>query len=637
MCGIAGFVAVDPTIPDAARLHAAASQLRHRGPDASEIWTSGPVGLAHTRLAIIDRAGGAQPMRSEDGRFVVVFNGEIYNHHQLREELRSKGYIPRTRCDTEVLLSLYADRGPAMVDDLRGMFAFAIVDTVERRAFLARDRTGKKPLYYATGPTGLTFASTLDALLPLLPETPSLDHQAIAEYLVLQYVPASLTTWEGVRALEPGHRLTWSDRGVDVGRYWRPPLPRTGRASRDDQTSLVELRRRIRDAVMVRLESEVPLGVFLSGGLDSSVVVAEMAAEGIRPATFSIGFRDERFDESRFAAMVARRFGSDHRTLHVEADVRGLFSDLSRCYDEPFADSSALVTLAVARAASEHVTVVLTGDGGDELFGGYDRYRAHALATKIRRGLGPIAPPVARAMERLAGAVGFRRLAAAGSFIEDPWVRYRDRLFHFSPAEAAAILRPEVATKVDVHAPVARLDALWSEAETSRWVPWVDAQTYLPDDLLTKMDRATMAVGVEARAPLLDHELWSYVATLPRDRLLGPRRGKLILRDAYRNILPREILTRPKKGFGVPLEEWLRAELAPDVDDLLLAAGGPLHELMQPDRVAALVGRFRAGDGGAMYRVWNLLCLANWMRFRLERRPEISGAHTVFGRIDRDE
>ncbi len=614
MCGIAGTLTTDGAA-EQDRLKAAAALLEHRGPDASAIWTNGPVGLAHTRLAIIDRAGGSQPMVSGDGRYVVVFNGEIYNHRELRQTLSAKGHQPTTRCDTEVLLALYAERGPQMVDELRGMFAFAIADLREEKVFLARDRFGKKPLYFRAEPRGLSFASTLDALRSLLSSTCDLDHQAIAEYLVLQYVPGPLTPWQGIRKLLPGHSVEWSSGGTVERRYWEPPLPAEvdgDRASAGTMHS--DLRTHIRDAVETRLESEVPLGVFLSGGMDSSVVVAEMAAAGVRPATYSIGFRDDRFDESRYASMVADHFDTDHRTLHVEADVGALFDDLAHAYDEPFADSSALVTLAVARAAAPHVTVVLTGDGGDELFGGYDRYRVHAMAASLSRYLGPLASPAARAGEVVAGAAGLHRFAAASGAIRDPWGGYRDRMFHFSPHEAASLLRPEIARSVDVNAPVARLDALWQRS--AGWVPWVDAQTYLVDDLLTKMDRATMAVGVETRAPLLDQELWAYVATLPRGALFGPRRGKRILRDAYRDILPAPVLTRPKMGFGVPLQQWMRVQLEGEIDHLLLGGSGPLRELVVRDRVEDLVARFRNGDGSLMYRVWNLVALANWLRAR---------------------
>ena len=615
MCGIAGTLTTDGAV-EQDRLKAAAVLLEHRGPDASAVWTNGPVGLAHTRLAIIDRAGGSQPMMSSDGRYVVVFNGEIYNHRALREDLRAKGHRPMTRCDTEVLLALYEERGSQMVDDLRGMFAFAIADLQGGTVFLARDRFGKKPLYYRADPRGLSFASTLDALRSLLDSSCDLDHQAIAEYLVLQYVPGPLTPWQGVRKLLPGHAVEWSATGLVERRYWEPPIQEKAEGSMDAETMRRDVRAHIRDAVEVRLESEVPLGVFLSGGMDSSVVVAEMVAAGVRPATYSIGFRDERFDESRYASMVAKHFDTDHRTLQVEADVTALFADLAQAYDEPFADSSALVTLAVARAASPHVTVVLTGDGGDELFGGYDRYRVHAMAEASRRYLGPVASPMARAGMVAAGVAGLHRIASAGGAIRDPWGGYRDRMFHFSPEEVATLLRPEVARSVDLAAPVARLDALWQRSHG--WVPWVDAQTYLVDDLLTKMDRATMAVGVETRAPLLDQELWAYVATLPRSALFGPRRGKRILRDAYRRVLPAVILTRPKMGFGVPLQDWMRSQLSGEIDELLVSGDGPLQALVRRDRVEDLVGRFRTGDGTLMYPVWNLLALANWMRARGE-------------------
>jgi asparagine synthase (glutamine-hydrolysing) len=610
MCGFAGLVGDGR--PDDDVLQRAAAVLRHRGPDELRTWADGDVGVAHARLAVIDRARGQQPLVSHAGRFVTVFNGEIYNHRELRTTLERDGSSFATACDTEVLPSLYAVHGPAMVERLQGMFAFAIVDRVRDEVFCARDRFGKKPLYFTPVGSGLGFASTLDALLPFLPSRPPLDPEAIAAYLVLQYVPDRSTPWDGVEKLEPGTWMRWRRGNVERRRYWTPPLPKTAVANGWEPR---ELRARIRDAVAARLESEVPLGVFLSGGLDSSVIVAELADLGVRAQTFSVGFSESRFDETRFAELVADRFGTDHRVLRPESDVGALFDALCSKYDEPFADSSALATLAVARAAKPHVTVVLTGDGGDELFGGYDRYRAYAFGTQIRRRLGPFASVGARA-GRTVGRLGhLGRMEVASSFVSDPWVGYRDRLFHFSPAELPDLLQPGFLESIDPASPVHRLDHFAGALDGTRWVPWVDAQTYLPDDLLTKMDRATMSVGVEARSPFLDHRLWSYVATLPRNQLLRAREGKVALRRAYRELLPGEVLTRPKMGFGVPLATWLRVELRQRVDELLLSRG-PIHDIARPDAVRGLVDRLRRGDDAPKYRVWNLLALAGWLSLR---------------------
>ena len=615
MCGIAGVLDPHPDQAiDPAALERAAKLLHHRGPDGGDVWVGPGAALAHTRLAIIDIEGGGQPMHSEDGRYVVVFNGEIYNHRDLRSELEAHGARFRTRCDTEVLLHLYAWHGANMVGRLRGMFAFVVVDLLQRHALLARDRFGKKPLCYAERDGRLTFASTLDALVTLLPERPGLDMRAIAEYLVLQYVPAPLTPYERVSKLPPGHLAEWRDGPLDVRPFWEPPMRHPAITDRDEAAALV--RERVGDAVRVRLESDVPIGVFLSGGLDSSVVVAEMATSGPRPKTFSVGFAHQRFDESRYARLVAERFGTDHTELVLDTDAALLFEEVVRAFDEPFADSSALATLAVARAASEHVTVVLTGDGGDETFGGNDRYSLFRRVQRLRRTVGPVAGLGGRVLEQLGGMLSRDRLVGGARFLRNPWGAYRDWLFHFRPSELAGLIHPDVLPPEAGLGAQRSLDDLWaaSAAEASSLM-WVDQQTYLPGDLLVKMDRATMAYGLEARSPLLDHALTAEVATFHPDLLFDAAAGKAILRAAYADVLPHEILTRPKMGFGVPLADWLQTDLRPNVHDLLLSDSAPLADILRRERVRALVdgGRLDGRDG---YRVWNLLALAGWANAR---------------------
>ena len=618
MCGLAGVLGAGPADRDA--LERALQAIRHRGPDELNVWTEGRVGLAHARLSIIDRAHGSQPMITPDGRYVVAFNGEIYNHHELRADLVRRGYPMRTACDTEILPSLYAADGPAMVERLRGMFAFAVVDLHEREVFLARDGFGKKPLYAAPSRDAIAFGSTLDAVLPLLATSPDLDPQTVAEYLVLQYVPAERTPWAGVEKIPPGHWMRWRDGHVERHRYWAPPPPLVREQSADVARVRAEVRERIRGAVERRLESEVPLGVFLSGGLDSSVVVAEMAALGLKAQTYAVGFEQGDLDERPYAEMVAHRFETDHHALVPETDVPALFARMTQAYDEPFADSSALATLAVAEAASHHVTVVLTGDGGDELFGGYDRYRAHAMARRIGERLGPLTRPTVAVGRGAARLANNDRAVAAAAFVGDPWAGYRDHLFHFQPHELGGLLTAN--GSLDPQAPLRRLDDLWACKDGRRWMPWLDAQTYLPDDLLTKMDRATMAFGVEARSPLLDEDLWAYVAGLPRPLLMDHRHGKKILREAYRDVLPEPILTRAKRGFGVPVAAWMRTHLRETVGDLLLAPSTLLDGLLDPAATRTLVGGFLEGDDRRTTRVWNLLALAGWY----DRRRGPSGA-----------
>ncbi len=613
MCGIAGVLGLDV---DEGVLRDSCAAMRHRGPDGDAVWRDRDLGLAHTRLAIIDRAGGAQPMFSEDDRYVVVFNGEIYNHKALRRELERSGYRFRTNSDTEVLLGLYARDGAKMVEHLRGMFAFAVIDRLARTALLARDRFGKKPLCFAELGNGLAFASTLDSLRPLLPVPPEVNLEAIAQYLVMQYVPAPFSAWSGVQKLPPGHVAEWREGSLEVRRYWMPPK-RVANAEVDRDEAAEHLRTLIHEAVTVRLESEVPLGVFLSGGLDSSVVVAEMASTGTKPATFSVGFKRKAFDETSYARMVADRFGTQHHELIADDDPVTLFAEFTKAYDEPFADSSALATLAVANAAREHVTVVLTGDGGDELFGGYTRYASFRRAERIHRRLGPLAWPASVAAAAAGRSLRRPRLSTGSRWVRDPWSGYRHGLFHFAPADVRALLRPEALDGIDPAAPARALDGLWNTAppEVST-LAWIDQSTYLPHDLLVKVDRATMSYSLEARSPLLDHELAAFAATLPESLLFDDGDGKALVRHAYRKVLPTEVLTRPKMGFAIPLGSWLRTELRPLVEELLLSDGGPLGQWLRPERIRPMVGAVLRGRDHDRWKVWNLLALAGWAEAR---------------------
>jgi len=621
--------------PDEAALWSAARSMTHRGPDGAEVWSEPGAGLAHTRLAIIDRAHGVQPMFTADGRYGVVFNGEIYNHHQLRRELEAAGCPLRTRCDTEILPYLYERHGKDMVHRLRGMFAFAVYDRRERSLFLARDRFGKKPLALAQRDGALFFASTLDALVEVAGVEPQVDPQSLLEYLVMQYVPSPRSPYAGTRKMGPGQCAEWKDGQLHVTTYWEPPARGGERRGEPTPADLLDLRHRVADSVGARLESEVPMGIFLSGGIDSSVVVAEARGAGIRPVTFSVGFRSAGYDESSHARVVADRFDTDHTELSADDDPGGLFDAFVAAYDEPLADASALATLAVAKAAHGQVTVVLTGDGGDETFGGYARYHLYRRARAWRSRFGPLAPlmgPAASVAGRLAGR---SRLSTGGRFLEDPWRAYRSNLFHFDPLEAASLFRTEVASGLDVMAPVRRLDGLWDEGSSAAsGLLRVDQRTYLPDDLLLKMDRATMAFSLEARSPLLDHELASHVATFPDRWLFEGGRGKRILREAYRDVLPAQILDRPKHAFSVPIHLWMRGELRSRLDALVTAEDSVLFEWFDPLAVRRLVTAFLAGDDGRKARVWNLLALAGWAAHRL-RAPRPNHDPTSLQRSSR--
>ena len=629
MCGIAGWAGRpgDPGLLDRMGL-----ALEHRGPDDRGELVGGRVGLAFRRLSIIDVAGGAQPIRNEDGSAVIVCNGEIYNYRALRGRLVRDGHRLRSRSDVETALHLYEDHGEACLRQLRGMFALAIWDERDRSLLLARDRVGKKPLDYTVLPDGcLVFGSEIKAILqhPEVPRRP--DWAAIDHFLTLQYVPAPLTAFAGIRRLPPAHWLRWRDGRIELRRYWELDyLPK----HREPPAELrEELLRRLREAVAIRLESEVPLGAFLSGGIDSSAVVALAAEASAAPVrTFSIGFASSAFDESGYARLVAERFGTDHRELRLADDgAPEVIEDLVWHYDQPFGDSSAVPSFHVARITRPHVTVVLNGDGGDESFAGYGRYRLrHAallgLPARLRRGaaglaraVGPVWPRGAAMGEYLAGGL-------EGAY-------YR-RLLHLSPARKPGLYRddgPLPLAAAEAAPPLAHLlerrypDRLDAMLDT-------DVHHYLPDDLLVKMDVATMAHSLEARSPFLDHELMEFAARLPSPLRLGPAGSKVLLRQALRGVLPDEILDRPKMGFGVPLAEWLRTSLRELLVDTVTSARALGRGLFSPDAVRALVAGHLAGEDAGRSVLWDLLMLELWHRRFIDASPAVPGRRVEAGR-----
>jgi asparagine synthase (glutamine-hydrolysing) len=454
------------------------------------------------------------------------------------------------------------------------------------------------------------FASTFDALRALV-DTPSrLDHEALSLYLSWGFVPAPRSICAGVNKLRAGEWLAVR-RGGAVRSARLPPVAPLPPLTEDHAAQA--LRESLSVAARRRLiSSDVPVGVFLSGGLDSLAVTAALRdAPGLR--TFTVRARDAARDEVDDAARVARALAVEHTVIDPPPDDPDHWRVVLARFGEPFGSTSALAVDAVARAAKEHVTVVLTGDGGDELFGGYDRYRAVHFGVRTGRRLGPLAHPSSRAARAMARVAGIERVEALTEFVDDPWRACKARTIHFWPNEVEAMLLPDVAACVDATAGEALLDDLWNRAGGSRgWTPWLDALSYLPDDLLKKMDRATMAWGVEARSPLLDHDLWAWAATIPREALLSSVSGKRLVRRAYRGVLPDPILKRSKKGFSVPLTVWLRTHLRPAVMDRLHSDDGPLWNLLRRDAVERLVDRFQDGDDLLTYRLWNLLALATW-------------------------
>ncbi|HEY6001157.1 MAG TPA: asparagine synthase (glutamine-hydrolyzing) [bacterium] len=633
MCGICGLVFADPARPvPPGAIERMNQALAHRGPDDHGTFAEPGVALGHRRLAIIDLSpAGHQPMGNEDGSLQIVFNGEIYNYRDLRPDLERGGHTFRSHSDTEVILHLYEERGERCLEALRGMFAFAIWDRRRRRLFAARDRVGKKPLVYAHAANGdLAFSSEL-ASLAAAPGFPrDVDETALHHYLTYQFVPAPLTIWRGAKKLEPAHFLVWEDGRVRTARWWElhyVPKLRLG--------SLAAYRERFldifREAVRVRLVSDVPLGAFLSGGVDSSAVVAVMSDEGAAPVrTFSIGFSVRDYDEVRYARMVAARYGTEHTELTVEPRALDVLPKLVRHYGEPFGDSSAVPTWYVSELTRRSVTVALSGDGGDEAFGGYQRYLADRLIAGylrlprvLRDGL------IRRAIEALPGTRrprGFigrlkRFVATADPSRERQYVRY---LCMFANDAKAALLAPGFAARMAGVDSVALVEDLYRRADAPAFLDrtlFVDTHSYLPDDILVKVDIASMGNALETRAPFLDHRLLEFAAACPPGLKLRGATGKYLVKKALEPHLPREILYRRKMGFGMPVAEWFRGGLGEMAGDLLLSPRALQRGYFRRETLERLFGEHRSLEQDHGYRLWTLLFLELWFREFVDGAP----------------
>lgn len=610
MCGIAGLAGWELT-PERLDHQVAemCARIAHRGPDDEGRFIGHRVALGMRRLAIIDLQGGAQPIGNEDGTIQVVFNGEIYNHGELRRELQRAGHVFATRCDTEVLVHLYEDYGPDLLRHLRGMFALALWDGRRDTLLLARDRLGIKPLYYWTKGGRLAFASELKAL-QALEETPRrIDRRSLACYLALGYVPDPRSIFEGVHKLPPGHRLEWTrEEGARVTSYWSPVGEENGTI--DEEEAAEELRRLLMESVRYRLISDVPLGAFLSGGVDSSAVVAAMARAMDRPVrTFSIGFEEAEFNEAEDAAAVAAALGTDHTELILRPDVEELIEDVVHAFDEPFADSSAIPTLLVSKLARQDVTVVLSGDGGDELFGGYTRYRDFLrlyypvlpLGRWLLRGVATRLPQ---------GAYGRNRLLALS----------RSRQGRYASLVASPLRISDGGVATDELARTGlELDHLlggWFEKAPGRDVltqlMLVDAMSYLPGDILTKVDRMSMAVSLEARVPLLDHHLVEFAFSLPSRFKIREGREKWIFHQAVRGLVPDFVFRKPKQGFATPLRIWFRNELKERCQAAFLDHS-PLFEYVDLQAVQRILHEHGSGRRDHSSMIWRLLVLQSWL------------------------
>jgi asparagine synthase (glutamine-hydrolysing) len=625
MCGIAGVVDLRAA-PDAGLVRRMCDRMVHRGPDARGIHVAGPVALGSQRLSIIDVAGGDQPLFSEDGQLALVMNGEIYNFPELRADLIDRGHVFSSGSDAEVLVHLHEEHGDALVDHLRGMFAFALWDARRQRLLLGRDRVGKKPLFYAASDGRIAFASELGAMMADPALDTAIDPRAIDALLAFQYVPDPLSIFSSVRKLPPATVLAFDASGARLKRYWRLGYrPKLTGLSEEEAAELV--REHLADATRVRLASEVPLGAFLSGGIDSSAVVAYMARQTSEPVkTFSISFGEQDFDEVRFARLVADRYGTDHHEFRVEPEALSILPRLARHYGEPYADPSAIPSFHLAELTGRHVTVALNGDGGDEAFGGYDRYARMALLMKLRRAPGPVRAAAGRVGRTIGPGVSEAklrtRLARLGrSLTRDEALVYGDFVLRFDAARRERLLSAEVLEQLGGWRAEELLEAAWQRGDGEDPIDRmlaVDLETYLPGDLLPKIDIATMAHSVEARSPFLDHRLLEFAARLPAEMKLHGRAGKHVLKTAMRGIVPDAILDRPKMGFAVPLKHWFRGELAHLPRELLLDPAARCRQYLAGPAIEQLLAEHADGRYDHSLRIWTLVQLETWHQEVLE-------------------
>jgi asparagine synthase (glutamine-hydrolysing) len=634
MCGIAGFVLAQRSRPQAeieSRLRAMIATLRHRGPDDEGVWTDGKGALAHARLSIIDLSrSGHQPIASAGGDVWLTYNGEVYNFAELRAELAASGYVFRSRTDSEVIVNGWHAWGPALFGRMRGMFALALWDRRSRRLILARDRLGKKPLYYAPTGAAFLFGSEIKALLawPGLARRPNLA--AIDHYLTLQYVPSPQTAFAGIHRLPPAHYLVVETDGEggwrehELVRYWELPQPSAAGPRRSAADLQAELVAHLEEAVRLRLVADVPLGAFLSGGVDSSAVVAMMARVGTgRVKTFSIGFPAKEYDETRYARMVAERFGTDHEEFVVEPDAVAILPRLVWHYGEPFADPSAIPTYYVSQMARRHVTVALNGDGGDEAFLGYARYRAMHYLDRLDRSPAAARSGLARMLALAPASLQRRfRLGQIGDILaappDRPEQRYAGTIAFFTDRDKEAgygePMQPFLSgSALSLLAPFfGAVESLVAGANRA------DIHTYLPDDLMVKVDVASMAHGLETRSPLLDHVLLEWAARIPAEIKMAGGRTKALFKAAMAPYLPREILYRKKMGFGCPIDQWLRRELKDLAYGTLLAPAARERGLFRPDYVRRLLDEHCAGRRNHHTRLWALLMLELWFQMWID-------------------
>lgn len=632
MCGIAGFIDKELNRDSAEQLiDSMCGVIRHRGPDDQGVWVGDGVSLGMRRLSIIDLSGGHQPIFNEDQSILVVFNGEIYNYPELQKELQERGHHFRTKSDTEAIVHAYEEYGDDCVKHLRGMFTFALWDKNRQRLLAARDRFGKKPLNYYWDGRRLIFGSEIKSILEAdIPR--NINPVALDEYLVYRYVPAPNTLFEGVMKLPAGHILIYEGGKISTKSYWNlsfAPIYFDDETTATERTLIL-----LKEAIRVRLMSEVPLGAFLSGGIDSSIVVALMSQMLSQPVkTFSIGFEEDDYSELPYARKVATHFGTDHHEFFVRPDLVSVLPQLVWAYDEPFADVSMLPTYYVSKLAREHVTVVLTGDGGDEIFGGYERYKRelanHRIPAFMRYLLGYSSMLMPNNMR------GKKRLSDLRYDLATRYVH----LFSSFPKETRSLIYDrEYFANISNRNPYERLiDEFHSVPylDTAAQMQYVDVRNYLTDDILVKVDKASMLNSLETRAPFLDQYLTEYVSSLSSSVRMRSGVLKSLLKKVAADLLPKEILTRPKQGFGVPIKHWFRGELIDYAYDLLDAPLARQRGIFDPEFIRSLLKEHVSNEQvNYSEAIWSLLCLEQWFQVYMDK-PNFSVGSKIQLQIER--
>lgn len=624
MCGICGIIDLSGSAADwNETLTSMCEAIDHRGPDGTRTLISDAAVLGHTRLSVIDTETGWQPIANEDESIFVILNGEIYNFKELRVSLEAAGHRFRTSSDTEVVVHLYEEKGVDFVNGLDGMFALAVWDSNAERLILARDRIGKKPLFYAEAERRLLFASEVKALTDSGPLDKQIDPSALASYLTYGYIAEPHCVFKGIAKLPPAHLLVYDRRGLRIEEYWR--LNDEVDRSLSVGDAVDHTRSLVDRAVCSRLVSDVPLGFFLSGGVDSSIVVGAAAqASGVPLKTFSIGFEEDSYSELEYARAIASRFATEHSEFVVTADLAGDIGEIVHYADEPFADGSMIPTYYLSQQTRQHVTVALSGDGGDEVFAGYERYVGlrlsrlyHHVPAAIRKGL----------LARLAGAISespgkhsrlrrLKRLLYPATDSPEQW--YMGVMQQFRSETHARAFTPEFASAVsESQGWDDRMAAAFAERDdpaTTKSAQYVDTTTYLPGDLMVKADRMSMAHGLEVRSPFLDHHVVEFASTIPGEYSMSGGSGKQVLKRAYADLIPSSILRRRKAGFTVPVGKWINGPLRQSTRELLLSSTAEVRKIIRPGFIERMVEQHESRQHDHAVRLWNLVCLETWTR-----------------------